>query len=130
MSSVSQKTGYGLMALYAMAEVSQVVQSRSIAERYGIPHAYLEQVLVILRKSGLCQSTRGKHGGYQLARPSASIQIGDVIQALEGNPQYGYNKHHMINDLDNRLQAAITPVLSETLAQWVQRYQSGLVYAI
>jgi hypothetical protein len=36
----------------------------------------------------------------------------------------------MINDLDNRLQAAMTPVLSETLAQWVQRYQSGLVYAI
>jgi sugar phosphate permease len=28
------------------------------------------------------------------------------------------------------LQAAMTPVLSETLAQWVQRYQSGLVYAI
>ena len=54
----------------------------------------------------------------------------DVIQALEGNPQYGYNRHHMINDLDNRLQAAMAPVLSETLAQWVQRYQSGLVYAI
>ena len=130
MSIVSQKTSHALVALYAMAEARQVVQSRRIAKHYGIPQAYLEQVLVILRKSGFCQSVRGKYGGYQLAYAPESIQIGKVIQSLEGKSRYGYNRHHMIHDLDNRLQASMTPVLSETLAQWVQRYQSSFVYAI
>ena len=60
------------------------VQSSDIAARQAIPEAYLEQLLTVLRKGGLIRSTRGPHGGHELARPPAEISVGDVIAALEG----------------------------------------------
>ena len=60
------------------------VQSSDIAARQGIPEAYLEQLLTVLRKGGLIRSTRGPHGGHELARPPAEISVADVIAALEG----------------------------------------------
>ena len=55
-----------------------------IAARQAIPEAYLEQLLTTLRKSGLIRSTRGPHGGHELARPPAEIRFAEVIAALEG----------------------------------------------
>jgi Rrf2 family protein len=60
------------------------VQSADIAARQSIPEAYLEQLLTVLRKGGLIRSTRGPHGGHQLARSPAEISVADVIAALEG----------------------------------------------
>lgn len=60
------------------------VQSAEIAGRQAIPEAYLEQLLTVLRKGGLIRSTRGPHGGHELARPPDQISLADVIAALEG----------------------------------------------
>jgi Rrf2 family protein len=30
------------------------------------------------------ESSRGAHGGYRLARPASAIDMGEVVQALEG----------------------------------------------
>jgi Rrf2 family protein len=60
------------------------LQSADIAIRQAIPEAYLEQLLTTLRKSGLVRSTRGPHGGHELARSPAEIRLADVIVALEG----------------------------------------------
>jgi len=49
-----------------------------------IPRRYLEQILNVLRHRGLVESTRGARGGYQLARSSDSISIGEIIRAVEG----------------------------------------------
>jgi Rrf2 family protein len=37
-----------------------------------------------LREAGLVVSTRGAHGGYQLARPADEITMDEVVEALEG----------------------------------------------
>ena len=37
-----------------------------------------------LRDAGLVTSTRGAHGGYELARPPAEIRMSEVLRALEG----------------------------------------------
>jgi Rrf2 family protein len=37
-----------------------------------------------LRDAGLVTSTRGAHGGYQLARDPAEIRMSEVLRALEG----------------------------------------------
>jgi Rrf2 family protein len=37
-----------------------------------------------LRDAGLVVSTRGAHGGYELARPPADIRMAEVLRALEG----------------------------------------------
>jgi Rrf2 family transcriptional regulator, cysteine metabolism repressor len=40
--------------------------------------------VVSLREAGLVTSTRGAHGGYELARPPATITMTEVLRALEG----------------------------------------------
>ena len=55
-----------------------------IAAEEDLPRAYLEQLVVSLREAGLVISTRGAHGGYELARPPETISMGEVLRALEG----------------------------------------------
>jgi len=55
-----------------------------IAAEEDLPRAYLEQLVVNLRAAGLVTSTRGAHGGYELARPPATISMTEVLRALEG----------------------------------------------
>jgi Rrf2 family cysteine metabolism transcriptional repressor len=55
-----------------------------MADHEALPRPYLEQLVVSLREAGLVTSTRGAHGGYELARPPAAIRMSSVITALEG----------------------------------------------
>ncbi len=55
-----------------------------IAAEEDLPRAYLEQLVVSLREAGLVVSTRGAHGGYELARPPETISMAEVLRALEG----------------------------------------------
>jgi Rrf2 family protein len=55
-----------------------------IATEEDLPRAYLEQLVMSLRDAGLVRSTRGAHGGYQLARDPNEIRMGEVLRALEG----------------------------------------------
>jgi len=55
-----------------------------IADSERLPLPYLEQLVARLRKSELLDSTRGAHGGYELARPPAEITMAEVVEALEG----------------------------------------------
>ena len=55
-----------------------------IAAEEDLPRAYLEQLVISLRDAGLVTSTRGAHGGYELARPPATISMSEVLRALEG----------------------------------------------
>jgi Rrf2 family transcriptional regulator, cysteine metabolism repressor len=60
------------------------VSLKAIAEAEGLPLAYLERIVALLKRAGLVESTRGAHGGYRLARAPASVQMDEVIIALEG----------------------------------------------
>jgi Rrf2 family transcriptional regulator, cysteine metabolism repressor len=55
-----------------------------IAIDEDLPRAYLEQLVTSLRDAGLVTSTRGAHGGYELAATPAEIRMSDVLRALEG----------------------------------------------
>jgi Rrf2 family protein len=55
-----------------------------IAQAEDLPRAYLEQLVMSLRDTGLVTSTRGARGGYELARPPAEIRMSEVLRALEG----------------------------------------------
>jgi Rrf2 family cysteine metabolism transcriptional repressor len=57
---------------------------RLIAAEEDLPRAYLEQLVMSLREANLVTSTRGAHGGYELARPPESISMSEVLRALEG----------------------------------------------
>jgi Rrf2 family protein len=55
-----------------------------VAAEEDLPRAYLEQLAMGLRDAGLVVSTRGAHGGYELARDPREIRMSDILRALEG----------------------------------------------
>src|SRR3954466_3212590 len=82
----STKAEYGvrLMVELGCQPGSQPVSLGSVAEAESLPLSYLEHLVAKLRKAGLVTSTRGAHGGYQLAKPAAAITMDEVVEALEG----------------------------------------------
>ena len=83
------KAEYGVRLLVELGRQAKAgggvaTSLKVIAEAEGLPLAYLERIVALLRKAGLVESTRGAHGGYRLARTAAEITMDDVILALEG----------------------------------------------
>jgi Rrf2 family protein len=90
----STKAEYGVRVMVALARraslaeddgLDPVVPLAEIAERDGLPLAYLEHLVARLRKAGLIDSRRGARGGYMLARPAREITMAEVVEALEGS---------------------------------------------
>jgi Rrf2 family protein len=54
-----------------------------IAERQQISLAYLEQLVLKLRRTGLVESARGRSGGYRLGRPASAISVAEIMAAVE-----------------------------------------------
>lgn len=55
-----------------------------IATEAVIPRKFLEIILAELKTAKLVVSTRGKQGGFHLARPANLISFGDIIRVIEG----------------------------------------------
>lgn len=83
---LSTRGRYGIQAMYDLALHADGGPQpiKAVAEREGIPEAYLEQLIAGLKRAGLVESTRGAQGGYALSRPPQAITVGDVLRALEG----------------------------------------------
>jgi Rrf2 family protein len=60
------------------------MQIKTIADREDISNKYLEQLIAMLKASGLVRSIRGPRGGYVLSRPPAEITLREVFLTLEG----------------------------------------------
>jgi len=77
---------YGLQALLELAlnHGSGPIQIKEIADNQNVPIKFLEQILVVLKRGGLVASTRGRTGGYNLARRPSEISVKDLIEVLEG----------------------------------------------
>jgi Rrf2 family protein len=83
---ISSKTKYGLHALIHLAKAygKGPVLISDLAEEERIPKKFLEAILLELKNHGVLDSKKGKGGGYQLAKPSRDIKLGEVIRILEG----------------------------------------------
>jgi FeS assembly SUF system regulator len=85
MLRISRLTDYATVLLAALASEPQRVQTAaSLAERTHIAAPTVSKLLKQLQRAGLVTSTRGLHGGYQLARPAAQISAAAILDALEG----------------------------------------------
>lgn len=82
----SAKEQYGLRAMveFARRYGEGPISLQTVAQAQAISLAYLEHIVVPLRKAGLLQSARGAYGGYQLTRTPQTITTGEVIRVLEG----------------------------------------------
>lgn len=82
---ITTQAEYGLIcALHLARRVDDgPVTGREIAAGERLPPDYVEQIMLKLRRAVIVRSTRGAHGGYQLARDPALISVRDVIAASE-----------------------------------------------
>jgi Rrf2 family transcriptional regulator, cysteine metabolism repressor len=81
------KAEYGVRLLVELGrhhEDGSPVSLKAIAEAEGLPLAYLERIVALLKRAALVESTRGAHGGYRLARPPETIHMDEAVLALEG----------------------------------------------
>jgi Rrf2 family protein len=83
---ISNKAKYALRALLAIAAQASgdALTSIEISKRHKIPHKFLEQILLDLKKAGILESRRGKSGGYVMLRPADTITFGEVLRIFEG----------------------------------------------
>jgi len=82
---ISRLTDYGTVLLAHLARDSaDLITAAEVATGTGIALPTVSKLLKTLAKAKLVTSTRGSHGGYQLARDAREISAADVIDALEG----------------------------------------------
>ena len=85
MVRISRLTDYATVLLAVLAEQPARVQTAAaLAEQTHIAAPTVSKLLKQLQRAGLVLSTRGLHGGYQLARPATQISAAAILDALEG----------------------------------------------
>jgi Rrf2 family protein len=126
MSLFTSKVDYALRALLDLAQqpAGRSAQSREIAARQEIPEAYLNQLLVVLRRAGLVRSIRGAAGGYVLGREPRTLTVGDVLRAFQGEDYLGCGSEEgpapdgsaawVVRELRGRVEAAVRDLLDGT----------------
>ncbi|MBI5137666.1 MAG: Rrf2 family transcriptional regulator [Nitrospirae bacterium] len=82
----SARSQYALEAMLALtsAQGGSPIQVRNISREHGIPVRFLEQIMAALKKAGLVKSIRGARGGYLLGHEPATIQVAQILHAVEG----------------------------------------------
>ena len=86
---LSSKSRYALKAMCELAvKYDEVVSIAQIAESTRTSEAYLEQLMAILKKSGLIISVRGAGGGYRLAKSPNEISVGEILRVLEDDLKF------------------------------------------
>ncbi len=84
-------TSKGELALKAMIELAKAdidsaggLSAAEIARRCKASVKFLEQVMTSLRSAGYVISSRGRLGGYRLARGADEIVVGEISRLIDG----------------------------------------------
>jgi len=82
----SAQEEYGLRCLLQIARLGpdQSMTIPEVSKIEGLTPPHVAKLMMILRKEGFINSTRGQSGGYALARTPEEIILGDVLAALGG----------------------------------------------
>lgn len=85
---INSRERHAVIALVdvAMYQENGFVALTGISQRLEISVSYLEKIFARLRLRGIIDAARGSRGGYRLARHASDVSVGDIIQALDGEP--------------------------------------------
>jgi Rrf2 family transcriptional regulator, cysteine metabolism repressor len=91
------RSEYALLALVYLARRREhvYIPAPAIAAGQGIPLRFLEQILLTLKRARYLRSSKGKGGGFQLARPPERISLAEIIRLFDGAlaPTESASKH-------------------------------------
>jgi len=84
--NISSRCRYATRAMIEIAKQygKDPVPLKTIEEKQHISRQYLQQLMPALKREGLIRASKGKNGGFMLARPPAKIKIGEIVRAQEG----------------------------------------------
>jgi Rrf2 family protein len=82
----SKKCEYGMQAILYLAsqERGTQISAEEISKVLKIPREFISKILQSLKESGLINSSKGKSGGFSLAKPASRIKLIDVVAAIDG----------------------------------------------
>ena len=84
---LSQRVDYALALLTALVKNSEQQQESSIqriATDQSLSFAFLQKVAGTLRQGGYIVASRGRNGGYRIARTPDKISIKELIELFDG----------------------------------------------
>jgi len=85
MLRIGKLTDYATLILANLAaDRSRLLNAGTLSERTHIAAPTVAKLLKQMHRAGLVNSTRGTHGGYQLARDPENISAAAILDALEG----------------------------------------------
>jgi len=83
---LSQTAEYALRTVLYLAsrQGDGLFRVSEIAADLGIPQNYLSKTLHVLARNGVLHSSRGKNGGFRLARPANELPLAAVVAPFSG----------------------------------------------
>jgi len=85
-SMLSQTAEYALRTVLYLAAEKQdsLFRVSEIAADLDVPRNYLSKTLHQLVRAGVLTSSRGKHGGFRLAKSPAKLTLAEVVAPFDG----------------------------------------------
>jgi Rrf2 family protein len=117
---ISQRSRYALKALIrlARAKPGESVPARDIAAGEGIPHPFLEQIMLDLKRAKLVESKRGKEGGYMLAVSPHELTLAGILRQVDGPvaplPCLSRTAYRKCDDCRDEMSCALRHIFAET----------------
>ncbi len=83
---LTTRSEYVFLAILSIARSKEkgYIPLSKIAREQKLPMKYMEQLMQTLCRSGYLSSSRGKEGGYRLAKPARKITIAEIIRLFDG----------------------------------------------
>ncbi len=80
------RSEYALLALVHLARCQNedFISVQTIAAAQKIPPKFLEQILLSLRLAKYLRSSKGKNGGFRLAKPPEKISLAEIVRLFDG----------------------------------------------
>jgi Rrf2 family protein len=85
LSKATEQALRGLIYIAAQQR-GEPVLSREIADYLGVPVQCITKIMRSLAKRGFLGSVKGRGGGFLLLPAAESLNIMDVVEAVEGHP--------------------------------------------
>jgi Rrf2 family nitric oxide-sensitive transcriptional repressor len=81
---LTKSTSHAIRILIDCARADdRLIKVAELSQRLAITQQNVFKIVNLLARAGLIEAVRGRNGGVRLARPAASIRIGDVVRATE-----------------------------------------------
>jgi Rrf2 family protein len=83
---LTSRCEYAMLALVHLGrqKTEGLVSVEVIARAQNIPPKFLEQIMLALKRAKYVRSSKGRQGGYQLAKSADTITLAEIVRLFDG----------------------------------------------